>query len=215
MTDSAKLESKAPTLLTGSAFSAITLWGLLMVLPVLLAMMMVSLLQFGLLTFLVPLATIAVTLFLLPLGFGNWYVARLVRPLRPAAGADTDLFLVQLTCQPRMRAGLSAILDDADDLGFLSFDDSKIVFVGDSVRLSVPFDRIREMRRESSGWRALFAYGPRSSFSVEGLPAAGRFAFAERSSWHLAGSRRNARRMHERLRRAAKGSKASEASRQI
>ena len=48
MTDSATLESKAPTLLTGSAFSAITLWGLLMVLPVLLAMMMVSFLTVNL-----------------------------------------------------------------------------------------------------------------------------------------------------------------------
>ena len=198
-----ELEIKTPTLLTATAFSAITLWGLLLVLPVFLAMMVVSVLQFGLLTFLIPLAAIAVTLFFLPLGFGNWYVARLVRPLRPAANPEKDLFLVQLTRRPRIRTGLSAILDDADDIGFLVFDDSKVVFIGDSVRLSVPLDQIREVRLESSGWRALFAYGPRSSFSVGGLCEAGRFAFAERSSWHLAGSRGNARRIYERLKRAA------------
>ena len=198
-----ELEIKTPTLLTAGAFSAITLWGLLMGLPVLAAMMVVSVLQFGTLTFLIPLATIAVTLFFLPLGFGNWYVARLVRPLRPTANAQNDLFLVQLTRHPRVRTGLSAILDDADDIGFLVFDDSKVVFIGDSVRLSVPWDQIRDVRLETSGWRALFVYGPRSSFSVAGLCEAGRFAFAERSSWHLPGSRGNARRIYERLRRAA------------
>jgi hypothetical protein len=110
-----------------------------------------------------------------------------------------------MTRRPRVRTGLSAILDDADDLGFLIFEDSQIVFIGDSVRLVVPFGQIREVRLESSGWRALFAYGPCSSFSVAGLGEAGRFAFAERSSWHLAGSRKNARQIYERLRRAAEG----------
>src|SRR5690349_7620108 len=100
-----KLEIKTPTILTAGAFSAITLWGLLMVLPVLGAMMVVSVLQLGTLTFLIPLATVVVTLFFLPLGFGNWYVARLVRPLRPAATAENGLFLVQMTRRPRVRTG--------------------------------------------------------------------------------------------------------------
>jgi len=197
----AQLEVKPPTILTPRAIVTISLYGLILVVPVLVSMMVVSVLQFGALTFVVPLGTIALATFFLPLGFGNPYVTKLVRPLHPRSNGDLDFYVVQLTRNPRNRSGLLALLEDADDIGYLSFTDSVLVFNGDSIRLTVPFDHIEELKRQTTGWRALFAYGPQTTFSVAGLGEAGTFAFVERSSWVLPTSRRNASQMYQRLSR--------------
>src|SRR5258708_374141 len=120
----AQLEVRPATLFGGRAVIAISLYGLILVIPVLLSMMIVSVLQFGVLTFLLPLGTIAVATFFLPLGFGNPHVTKLVRPLMPAPNARQDTYIVQLTRKPRNRSGLGAVLEDADDIGFLSLTDS-------------------------------------------------------------------------------------------
>lgn len=194
-----QLEVNPPTLLNARAVVVICLYGLILVVPVLVSMIFVSMVQFGVITFLVPLATIAVATFFLPLGFGNPHVTKLVRPLRPQSNPDHDVFVVQLTRNPRKRSGLLAVLEDADDFGFLSFTDSALVFNGDSIQLTVPFDKINELKPQTVGWRALFAYGPQIAFSVAGLAEEGTFAFAERSSWLLPTARKNARQMYQRL----------------
>jgi hypothetical protein len=163
-------------------------------------MLIVSVLQFGLVTFVVPLGTIVAATFFLPLGFGNPHVTRLVRPLQPPSTENQDTYVVQLTRNPRQRSGLLAILEDADDVGVLSLTDSGLVFMGDSIRLTVPFDRVRGLRLRNVGWRALFAYGAQTGFSVAGLEKEGTFVFVERSSWLLPTSRKTARRMYQRLR---------------
>lgn len=182
------------------------LWGLLLMGPVVFSFLAVSVMHLGVVTFALPLATIAVATFFLPFGFGNTYLGRRFRSARPSSAKPEDVFLVQLTRTPRHRSGLLALLEDADDIGFLSFTDSVLLFEGDSIQLSVPYDQIRDLALQNSGWRALFAYGPRTEFAIAGLAEAGRFSFAERSSWHLPGSRRNARLIYSRLSQRVPGS---------
>jgi hypothetical protein len=162
-------------------------------------MMVVSLLHLSVLTFLIPLLAIAVTTFFLPLGFGNPYVVRLVRSLQPIDPKSQNSFIAQITFTPRIRTGVRALLEDADDVGWLTFTESELSFQGDSIRLIVPFKRIGGLRRESIGWRGLFLYGPQMVIAVSGLPQASSFKLAERSSWLLPTSRKNAKQLQEHL----------------
>jgi hypothetical protein len=211
ITSAPQFEAKTPTLLTPWAILKVSLYGMILVVPVVISMMVVSVLQFGLLTFLIPLATMAVATIWLPLGFGNPYIARLVRPLQPSANAQLEVQVVQLTRNPRHRSGLLALLEDADDVGCLTFTDSALDYNGDSFRLTAPYDRIRELKLQTAGWRALFVYGPQTTFSVAGLPEAGAFAFSERSSCLLPTSRKNAKRMYQLLHEKVQGSARSTA----
>lgn len=162
-------------------------------------MLAVTAFHFGLITFLIPLCAIAVATFFLPLGFGNPYISRLVEPLRGTGSAD-EVFVVQLTREPRIRSGLMSILEDADDVGVLYYADSGLEFNGDAVRLRVPYASIEGLKQQNAGSRALFAYGPATVFSIAGLPQAGTLRLAERSSWILPGSRKNARNLYQALR---------------
>jgi hypothetical protein len=200
-----ELEVRSPTIFSPVAVLTTCVWGLVLVIPVIISMMVVSVLHFGTLTFVIPLATIAVATFFLPLGFGNPYVARLARPLRPPADQYQAVYLVQLTRKPRNRSGFLAVLEDADDIGFLCFSDSALAFQGDSIRLKLAYDRIENLKLQNAGWRALFAYGPQTVFSIAGQPETGTFAFAERASWHLPGSRKNACEMYRRLTQKIQG----------
>jgi len=198
--NSSRIETRPPTLFTAGSVVAINLYGVVLVIPVLVSMMIISVVQFGLLTFLIPFAAIVLSVFLLPLGFGNPYVARLVRPLQQASTQNDEAHIVQLTRHPRERRGLLAILEDADDVGFLRFTDAGLMFDGDSVQLRVPYNQVRNLKQQNTGWRGLFAYGAQTNLTVSDLADAGTFVFAERSSWILPSSRRNAQRMYESLR---------------
>jgi hypothetical protein len=177
----------------------VSAYGLLVMLPVLISILVLSLSSFGLQTYILPVTAIAFATFFLPCGFGNPFVSRLVRSQHSAAAQSSDGFVAQLSLTPRLRTGLRALVEDADDVGWLSFTDSELRFEGDSVQLTVPFERIREVRSHNIGWRGLFLYGPPSSFTVSGLPQVEGFQVAERSSWTLPASRVAARRLFERL----------------
>jgi hypothetical protein len=197
--NSATIEIAQPRLFTAGAVLAVSAYGLLLAVPFFVAILAVSLIKFGILTLLIPLLVVAATAYFLPFGLGNAHVARLVRSLNPAAGKSEDGFIVQLTLAPRIRSGLRAILDDADDIGCLSFTDSELLFQGDSVKLSVPFDQIEQVLPQNIGLRGLFVYGRRIRVVASGLPRITAFEFAERSSWLLPDSRRITRKLAERL----------------
>jgi hypothetical protein len=197
----AKIVVKEPTLLTGGAVLVSSLYGLVLLVPALASILVVSVLQFGPITFLLPLGVIAVASFFLPLGFGNPYVVCLARRLPRPSDAAQEVYIVQLTRLPRYRSGLLAVLEDADDIGLLQFTDGSLVFSGDATELTVPYGQIRDLRRRNAGWRSLFVYGGKTGFSVAGWPREGEFLFVERSSWLLPASRKVARRMYERLAR--------------
>jgi hypothetical protein len=195
-----KLERKPPVLFTASAVLVSSGYGLVLMVPVIVSMLYVTVIQFSALTVLIPLATIAAATFFLPIGFGNPYISRLVRHLHPAPNGEEPAYIVQLTRSPRIRSGLLALLEDADDIGFLSYTESGMEFVGDSVQLSIPYESIRNLRQQNVGARALFAYGLQTVVSLEGFPEGGTFKFSERSSWILTTSRRNGRQVYQRLR---------------
>jgi hypothetical protein len=179
-------------------------FGVISMLPILLAILGMSLLKGDMLTLLIHclvllLAALAVVVFLLPLGFGNPYVTRLVRSFYPAAAQEPDGFVVQLKVFPRLRTGLRALIEDADDIGYLSFKDAALVYHGDSVRLTIPFARIERVDARNIGPRGLYLYGQRIVLDVSGPPNFTSLEFTERSSWLLPGSKRITRRLRERL----------------
>jgi hypothetical protein len=197
--NSATIEIAQPRLFTTGAVLTVSAYGILLVPPFFIAILVVSVIKFGLLTALIPFLALAATAYFLPFGLGNAHVTRLVQSFHPAAGKEENGFIVQLTLWPRIRSGLRAILDDADDIGYLSFTGSGLLFQGDSITLSVPFDHLEHVQPRNSGLRGLFVYGRRIKIVVSGLPDIDAFEFAERSSWFLPDSRSITRKLYKRL----------------
>ena len=195
----AQIEITRPRVFTGSAALVIYAYGILLAIPVFASILLVSLVRFGTPTFLIPLLALVATAFIIPFGLGNAYVAKLVRSQNPAAAGSQEGFVVQLTLSPRIRSGIRALLEDADDIGWLTFTGSELVFQGDSVKLSVPFGQIKQVRPQNIGLRGLFVYGSRITILVSGLPNVTSLEFAERSSWLLPASRKTTRKLSERL----------------
>ena len=197
--NSATIEIAPPRLFTAGAVVTVSAYGILLAAPFFAAILVVSLIKFGILTVLIPLLAVAATAYFLPFGLGNAHVTRLVQSLNPAAGKSEDGFIVQLTLSPRIRSGLRAILDDADDIGYLSFTGTELLFQGDSVKLSVPFNYIEQVQPQNIGLRGLFVYGRRIRVRVSGLPQIEALEFAERASRVLPTSRAITRKLCERL----------------
>ena len=195
----AKIEVAQPKLFTMGAVVAVTAYGLLLCAPIFMSMLVVSVMKYGILTGLIPLLVLVATAYFLPFGLGNTHVTRLVQSLSPAAGKSDDGFIVQLTLSPRIRSGLRAILEDADDIGYLSFSEHDLLYQGDSVKLSVPLDCIQQVQAANIGLRGLFVYGRRVRIVISGLPQVESVEFAERSSWFLPASRAITRKLYSRL----------------
>jgi len=200
-TNAARLTMGHPRRLTTAAVLILQAWGLLLMVPVLASMLAVSV---GALSFAAPVAVLVAVTFLLPIGFGNPYVKRLVGPPPPDAGARSECFIVQVTLNPRLHTGLRGLVEDADDFGYLCFTESELVFHGDSLQAIIPFDQIREVQRLGIRLRGLFLCKRRIAVVVSGLPQIESLEFAERSSWVLPASWAIARKLHERLGAAVK-----------
>ena len=195
----ARIDIVRPARFGAGAQLAIHACGAVLVLPVVASVLVMSLGKFALWHLLWPLGAIAGTAYFLPLGLGNAYLSRLARALNPAAGREPDGFIVQLTLSPRIRSGLWAEVEDADDIGWLRLRESELVFEGDSVKVWLPYSQIGRVQRRSIGLRGLFVYGRRVAVEVAGLPKVKALEFAERSSWVLPASRRTSRRLWEGL----------------
>jgi hypothetical protein len=195
----ATIEVAQPKLFRAGAVAAVNAYGALLVAPFVISVLVISVTRFSLLTALIPLLVVAGTAYFLPFGFGNTHVTRLVQTLNPAAAQGGEGFIVQLTLSPRLRSGLRALLEDADDIGYLTFSANELLFQGDSIKLSVPLDCIEMVRPQNIGLRGLFVYGRRIKVKVVGLPQVESFEFAERSSWLLPTSRAITRRLYQRL----------------
>jgi hypothetical protein len=193
------IEIARPRLFTLGAALIVNAYGLLLVAPLFAAILVVSVIPFGLLTWLIPVLVIGASAFFLPFGLGNTHIARLVRSQNAAAKPDGEGFIVQLTFSPRIRSGLQATLEDADDIGYLSFSAMGLQFQGDSVKLSVPYDRIAQVQPHNVGLRGRFVYGRRIKVVVTSLPNVDFIEFAERSSWLLPNSRAMTKRLFQRL----------------
>lgn len=197
--NSATIEITPPRLFTGRAVGVVSAYGVLLLAPLLGSFFAVSLMRFGILTILIPLLVAAVTTYFLPFGFGNTHVTRLARSLNPAGGKASDGYVVQLTLSPRIRSGFRAVLEDADDIGYLRITDNGLCFEGDSVKLSVPFEQVEQVRLRNIGLRGLYICGQRIRALVSGVPGVESLEFAERASLLLPASRAITARLHERL----------------
>jgi len=175
--------------------------GIALALPVLVSVLVMSALPFGLMPALLPIAAIVFGAFFLPFGFGNRLVTRLVQE-QSGAKPDPNQFIVQATFAPRLRSGLRGLLEDADDVGLLSFSDSEFVFKGDSVTLRAPLRCLRSVKKRSLGLLGLYVYGGRVVAELEGLPGMKGVAFAERSSLIIPTSWKVTRALHARMQEA-------------
>ena len=191
------VEVTSPKVFTWAAIFVIAGCGVLLAAPVLASLLAVTVLRLGVLTALIPVLAIAVTAYFLPFGLGNPVVKRLVRSRKLDAGEDG--FIVQMTLSPRIRSGLRAVIEDADDLGYLSFTGSELIFQGDSVRLQIPWGQIAEVRPENIGWRGRYLYGSRIKITVAGIPNVEAVTFSERASLLLPTSKRITRKLRERI----------------
>ena len=195
----AQIEIRQPRLFTLGAVLIISAYGLVLAVPFIAALLVVSVLKLGILTILIPALAIVLAAVFLPLGLGNPYVMRLARSLRPVTDQTGPVFVVQLSATPRIRSGFCAILEDADDIGYLSFNGSGLLFQGDSVTLSVPYSCIKELRPQNIGLRGLYVCGGRIALTVAGLSNVSALEFAERSSWLLPSSKRTTWQLYKHL----------------
>jgi hypothetical protein len=197
--DPATIEIKRPKVFNAGAVAIVNVYGVLLITPTFCAILAVSLIKLGVLTLVIPLVAIATTAYLLPIGLGNTYITRLVHSLHPRVGQHEEGFIVQLTLSPRLRSGIRALVEDADDIGYLTFSGTALSFRGDSIKLSVPWKDIQLLRPSNLGWRGFFGYGRRLRLVVSAWPEVEGFEIAERSSWLLPGSRAITRKLSERL----------------
>jgi hypothetical protein len=191
------IEIAQPRLFTLGAAVIVNAYGLLLVAPLFASILIVSVIPIGPLTLVIPILVVAASAFFLPFGLGNTHITRLVRSQNSVANPSGEGFIVQLTLWPRLRSGLQATLEDADDIGYLSFSEMGLLFQGDSVRLSVPFERIALVKPHNVGLRGRFVYGRRIKVVVTGLPNVEFIEFAERSSWLLPNSRATTKRLFQ------------------
>lgn len=196
-TETVRMEVREPRLLSGAAVVLATGFGLLLLLPAFLALLAVSVLPFGWLTLALPLCVFGAATMLLPFGAGNPLIRKLAQHI-PVPSNSGPKFLVQVTFAPRLRSGPRALLEDADDIGWLVFEDGAMQFYGDSVSLSVPYENVQQARSGSIGLRGMFLY-PALTLNLSSNGSAMQVTIAERSSWLLAGARRNTREIQRHL----------------
>ena len=191
---SVQIQITAPQRFTPFRQFLCSAYGLLLFLPtIIVAIVAVSLMQLGVLTLVLPFIVLLIATFFLPFGFGNAYVARLAESLKPT---NTEAMLVQMAFVPRLHYGFLGVMEDADDIGWLSCSDQGLRFHGDSVKLSIPLRQVRAVRRRAGGFRGLFLYW-RTAVTVEGLEEFTELWFAERSSLVLPTSWKINKRLYE------------------
>jgi hypothetical protein len=173
-------------------------FSLLPAIPVLVAILLISLKNLGLWSLVIPLLALAGMIYILPF-FGNAYVSWIVRGTKQGGSESRDQLIVQITLCPRIRAGIRALIEDADDIGYLSLNESGLLFSGDAVKLMIPFERIRAVEGENVGLRGLYVSAGRIRLAVSGLEGFEAVEIAERGSRVLPTSRKVTRELFYRL----------------
>ena len=168
--------------------------------PLLIALAIVSTKDLGLLNLLIPIAALVGVVYILPF-FGNAHISRIVRAVRPENLPPDKLWTVQVTLCPRIRKGLRALIEDADDVGYLALGDSALIFRGDSMQMTIPFDRIAAVHGENVGLRGLYVTAGRITLDVSGLDGFESLEIAERSSRVIFSSRKITRQMFAQLKK--------------
>jgi len=156
----------------------------------------------------VPLLALAATVYFLP-SLGNAYVYWVLGPVRAQTSDNSrQTPIVQITLCPRIRTGFRALIEDADDVGYLTFTESELNFRGDSLQVIVPFERLGAVHGENVGLRGAYLSGGRIRLDISGRDDFEALEIAERTSLVLPASRRITRELFERIKAlATRGSK--------
>jgi hypothetical protein len=195
----ARINAGPPVRFSGRVIGAIILVGILLSFPLLGAGLLLTVVGVTWVSAAVFASALGLIIFFLPLRQGNPYLKKLVRSFAPEAGSSPNSFVAQLTFSPRLRTGLRAVLEDADDVGCLSIGETALIFRGDSVELVLPFAQVAKCERRSAGLRKLFSYGPSTVLHVSGLTDLTMIEFAERSSCVVTTSRRLGRSLYDQV----------------
>jgi hypothetical protein len=161
-------------------------------------LLLLSLRDLGRWTLGVGVLVLIITICLTP-SLGNLYVFWAVRRLKPLGWGAGDNLIVQVTFSPRIRRGFRAVIEDADDVGYLVLEESALVFYGDSLRLTVPFQRIEAVEGENVGLRGVYVTSGRIMLEITGLEGVESVEIAERSSRLIFSSRKITREMFARI----------------
>jgi len=130
------------------------------------------------------LAIIFITLFFFPiLAGGNPYIVHLVRKIPQQPPWNEKSFVVQMALSPRLHTGIRGFLEDADDIGFLTFTTDTIIFYGDQTTLRLPKDSLTEVSTRNVGWRGLWICGYYTRLRSNLLSDHEFVEFADRSTW--------------------------------
>jgi len=174
----------------------------LLAVPLLIALVLVSAKDLGIFNLLIPIMALLAVICVLPF-FGNACISLIVRNLRPTNSREDRTWVVQITLCPRIRKGLRAALEDADDVGYLVLEESALIFTGDSVQLTIPFERIRGVQGENVGLRGAYIASGRIALETADLNGFEGLEIAERSSRVIFSSRRITREIFARIKASA------------
>jgi len=151
----------------------------------------------------VPLLALAGTVYFLP-SLGNAYVYWVLRGVRAQTSDNSQRkSIVQITFDPRIRTGFRALIEDADDVGYVSFSETEFRFSGDSLQVTVPFERLKAVHGENVGLRGAYLSGGRIRLDISGLDDFDAIEIAERTSLVLPASRRITRELFEQIKARA------------
>ena len=194
-----KIEIAPQKLFTKKAIVVVNAYGFFAIIPLLVAITLSILadkLCYGGLSFILNMLFLGLAavlpLYFFPLVMGNPHVTYLVGPLNIS---NKSGFVVQLTNLPRAKAGFWAFMEDADDIGFLSFEADTLIFNGDSTKFSIPLRLIKNVGKKNIGWRGLWICGNRIMIEVSDKS----FEFVERFSLSFPGSRKISEEIFNRL----------------
>ena len=176
-----RIELRPPTRFGLTALVIIWSFGLFLLLPVLLSLFAVSLIRLGPITLLLPASVLAATAFVIPFGQGNLFIRNQVHKFAREQ-LEEESFVVQLTLSPRVKRGLRALIEDADDFGRLTLRPDGLAFEGDAVTLWIPNHAIISVKGKNVGARGRYVSGGRILLETRGLEKFQGFEIADRSA---------------------------------
>jgi hypothetical protein len=127
----------------------------------------------------------------------NYYIKFIAgRILSPA---PEGAHICQISMTPKLCSGLRAVLEDADDIGYLTISGDSVEFKGDCVDFSIPKAEISGVRSCNIGWRGYWIAGKRIKLTISEHDKFKEIEISERHSWTIPDSRSIADEIHARI----------------
>lgn len=99
----------------------------------------------------------------------------------------TRSYVIQATFFPRFQKGLQSALDDADDIGILTFEEDAVSFVGGASKFRIPYSSIHRMESKFNVFPGLLLSGRRLDLFVMSPGSSGKVQLEHRESWTIIG----------------------------